>query len=107
MITFIIRFKIITMSLFFNCKQSIEVFQNTPTFRPFYILCSYYDFMSYVDQQLSTQNLVDHVNREAEIFDAVDHTVDEPINVFTIKEQRHSNDFNFLTEEVCSSSVGV
>ena len=26
--------------------QSIEVFQNTPTFRPFYILC--YDFMSYV-----------------------------------------------------------
>ena len=45
-------------------------------------------------QQLSTQNLVDHVNREAEIFDAVDHTVDEPINVFTIKEQRHSNDFN-------------
>ena len=37
-------------------------------------------------QQLSTQNLVDHVNREAEIFDAVDHTVDEPINVFTIKD---------------------
>ena len=28
--------------------QSIEVFQNTPTFRPFYILCLYYDFMSYV-----------------------------------------------------------
>ena len=44
-------------------------------------------------QQLSTQNLVDHVNREAEIFDAVDHSSDEPINVFTIKEQRHSNDF--------------
>ena len=44
-------------------------------------------------QQLSTQNLVDHVNREAEIFDAVDHTSDEPLNVFTIKEQRHSNDF--------------
>ena len=43
-------------------------------------------------QQLSTQNLVDHVNREAEIFDAVDHSNDEPINVFTIKEQRHSND---------------
>ena len=32
------------------------------------------------------------LNREAEIFDAVDHTVDEPINVFTIKEQRHGND---------------
>ena len=45
-------------------------------------------------QQLSTQNLVDHVNREAEIFDAVDHTSDEPFNVFTIKEQRHSNDFD-------------
>ena len=44
-------------------------------------------------QQLSTQNLVDHVNREAEIFDSVDHTSDEPINVFTIKEQRHSKDF--------------
>ena len=44
-------------------------------------------------QQLSTQNLVDHVNREAEIFDAVDHTSDEPINVFTIKDQRHNNDF--------------
>ena len=43
-------------------------------------------------QQLSTQNLVDHVNREAEIFDAIDHSNDEPINVFTIKEQRHSND---------------
>ena len=43
-------------------------------------------------QQLSTQNLVDHVNREAEIFDAIDHSSDEPINVFTIKEQRHSND---------------
>ena len=43
-------------------------------------------------QQLSTQNLVDHVNREAEIFDATDHSNDEPINVFTIKEQRHSND---------------
>ena len=39
-------------------------------------------------QQLSTQNLVDHVNREAEIFDAVDNSNDEPINVFT----RHSND---------------
>ena len=44
-------------------------------------------------QQLSTQNLVDHVDREAEIFDAVDHSSDEPINVLTIKEQRHSNDF--------------
>ena len=43
-------------------------------------------------QQLSTQNLVDHVNREAEIFDAIDNSNDEPINVFTIKEQRHSND---------------
>ena len=43
-------------------------------------------------QQLSTQNLVDHVNREAEIFDAVDHSNDGPIHVFTIKEQRHSND---------------
>ena len=43
-------------------------------------------------QQLCTQNLVDHVNRETEIFDAVDHSNDEPINVFTIKEQRHSND---------------
>ena len=40
-------------------------------------------------QQLSTQNSVDHVNREAEIFDAVDHSSDERINVFTIKEQRH------------------
>ena len=39
-------------------------------------------------QQLSTQNLVDHVNREAEIFDAVGNSNDEPINVFT----RHSND---------------
>ena len=38
-------------------------------------------------QQLGTQNLVDHVNREA-----IDHSNDEPINVFTIKEQRHSND---------------
>ena len=42
-------------------------------------------------KQLSTQ-LVDHVNRKAEIFDAIDHSNDEPINVFTIKEQRHSND---------------
>ena len=45
------------------------------------------------EQQLSTQNFVDHVNREAEIFDAVDHSSDERINMFTIKEQRHSNDF--------------
>ena len=45
-------------------------------------------------QQLSTQNLIDHVNREAEIFGAVDNTSDEPINLFTIKEQRHSNDFD-------------
>ena len=44
-------------------------------------------------QQLSTQNIVDHVNREAEIFDAVDYTSDEAINVFTIKEQRHCSDF--------------
>ena len=45
------------------------------------------------NQQLSTQNFVDHVNREAEIFDAIDHSSDEPINVFTIKEERYSNDF--------------
>ena len=34
--------------------QSIEVFQNTPTFRPFYILCLYYDFMSYVQGFIET-----------------------------------------------------
>ena len=39
-------------------------------------------------QQLSTQNLVDHINREAEIFDAVDHSNDEAINLFTIKKQK-------------------
>ena len=42
-------------------------------------------------QQLSTQNLVHPVNREAEIFDAVDHSSDEAINVFTIKEQKRSD----------------
>ena len=44
-----------------------------------------------IKQQLSTQNLVDHVDREAEIFDAIDHSNEEPINVFTIKECRCSN----------------
>ena len=34
--------------------QSIEVFQNTPTFRPFYILCLFYDFMSYVQGFIET-----------------------------------------------------
>ena len=34
--------------------QSIEVFQNTTTFRPFYILCLYYDFMSYVQGFIET-----------------------------------------------------
>ena len=34
--------------------QSIEVFQNTPTFRPFYILCLYYNFMSYVQGFIET-----------------------------------------------------
>ena len=34
--------------------QSIEVFQNTPTFRPFYILCLYYDFMSHVQRFIET-----------------------------------------------------
>ena len=34
--------------------QSIEVFQNTPTFRPFYILCLYYDLMSYVQGFIET-----------------------------------------------------
>ena len=42
-------------------------------------------------QQLSTQNLVDHVDREAEIFDAIDHSNEEPIDVFTIKESRCGN----------------
>ena len=37
-------------------------------------------------QQLSTQNLVDHVHREAEIFDAVDHSNDEAIDVFASKD---------------------
>ena len=34
--------------------QSVEVFRNTPTFRPFYILCLYYDFMSYVQGFIET-----------------------------------------------------
>ena len=34
--------------------QSIEVFEHTPTFRPFYILCLYYDFMSYVQAFIET-----------------------------------------------------
>ena len=34
--------------------QSIEVFQNTPTFRPFYTLCLYYDFMSCVQGFIET-----------------------------------------------------
>ena len=34
--------------------QSIEVFQNTPTFRPFYILFFFYDFMSYVQGFIET-----------------------------------------------------
>ena len=34
--------------------QSIELFQNTPTFRPFYILCLYYDFMRYVQGFIET-----------------------------------------------------
>ena len=38
-------------------------------------------------QQLSTQNLVDHVNREAEFFDAVDQTSDEPINVLQLRDR--------------------
>ena len=38
--------------------QSIELFQNTPTFRPFYILCLYYDFMSYVRGFIETS--LDH-----------------------------------------------
>ena len=63
MITLIIRFIIITMSLFFNCKH----------INRFIVAME-------KKQQLSTQNLVDHVNREAEIFDAIDHSNDEPIN---------------------------
>ena len=42
-------------------------------------------------QQLSTQNLVDHVDKEAEIFDAIDHSNEEPIDVFSIKESRCGN----------------
>ena len=38
-------------------------------------------------QQLSTQNLVDHVNREAEIFDALDNTSDEPIMYLQLKNK--------------------
>ena len=34
--------------------HSIEVFQNKPTFRPFHILCLYYDFMSYVQGFIET-----------------------------------------------------
>ena len=34
--------------------HSIEVLQNTPIFRPFYILCIYYDFMSYVQGFIET-----------------------------------------------------
>ena len=34
--------------------QSIEAFQNTPTFRRFYILCLYYDFMSYEQEFIET-----------------------------------------------------
>ena len=34
--------------------QSIEVFEHTPTFRPFYIQCLYYDFMSYVQGFIET-----------------------------------------------------
>ena len=32
------------------------------------------------------------MNREARIFDAIDHSNEEPTNVFTIKEQRRSNE---------------
>ena len=34
--------------------QSIEVLQNTPTFRTFYILSLYHDFMSYVQGFIET-----------------------------------------------------
>ena len=43
-------------------------------------------------QHLSTQILVDHVNTQAGVFDAIDHSNEEPINVFTIEEQRNSDE---------------
>ena len=64
-----------------NVKQSLQKFRRINRLKASAIK----------KQQLSTQNLVDHVNREAENFDAIDHSNEKSISVFTIKEQRRSN----------------
>ena len=62
-----------------NVKQSLQVLRRNNWLKASVIKKK---------QQLSTQNLVDHVDKEAEIFDAIDHSNEEPINVFTIKQNR-------------------